>query len=83
MIPSCRTLSIHAANDVVTASNVQHFAVCIHYVWLEFEMVASLSVRMRGQRARSRSLLAIALMTSSDYRGIAGPFAQTSMQAIL
>jgi hypothetical protein len=77
-----RSLSIRTANDVLGAANV-FFAACIHFAWLEFEMVASLSVRIRGQRARGRSFLAIPLITSSDYRRIAGPFAQASMQAIL
>jgi hypothetical protein len=78
-----RSLSIRTANDIVGAANVYHFAVCIHFAWLEFEMVASLSGCKRGQRARGRSFLAIALITSSDYRRIAGPFAEASMQAIL
>ena len=82
-----RRLSIRTADDVVGAANVYQFAVCfavcIHFAWLEFEMVASLSVCERGQNARGRSFLAITLITSSDYRRLAGPFAQASMQAIL
>jgi hypothetical protein len=78
-----RSLSVRTANDVVGAAKVYYFAVCIHFAWLEFEMVASLSVCERGQNARGRSFLAITLITSSDYRRIAGPFAQASMQAIL
>jgi hypothetical protein len=46
-----RSLSIRTASDVVGAAKVYYFAVCIHFAWLEFEMVASLSVCKRGQRA--------------------------------